>query len=92
MAADIDRFPDLGPRRRLERVEQVIDAVRAVHPKACAEGSTGGERTWHARDADGVPRVCAHHWIKWGRPGRSEPDRVYLRIAADLATAPPFHL
>lgn len=78
MPMDIDRYPALGPKRRISGEEEALRLVREIHPTASQHGSTGAERSWTV----GPPQdriLVAHHWNPWR--GRSR-DVWWIRIAA----------
>ena len=69
-----DIHQDLGPRIRVRQggIDECLRLVRAVHPRACMEGSTGFERSfWNGRT------LVAHAW-----PLRPMTEDFWLRIAA----------
>lgn len=60
---DFDRYPSLGPRRRITDADEALTIVRACYPTAVQEGSTGAERSWTV--GTGRERVLvAHHWCR----------------------------
>lgn len=87
MPSDRDRYPELGPKRRISGPEEALALVRAAHPTAGAEGSTGSERTWMVRTPDGA-RLVAHHWNPWRR-GRTR-EIWWLRMVDDIGDAPDY--
>ena len=67
-----DIHPELGPRRRIMGMEACLVAVRAIHPRAGMEGSTGSERSfWVGRE------LVAHAW-----PIREAIEAFWLRVTA----------
>jgi hypothetical protein len=80
MPLNQDRYPYLGPRRRVANFDQVIMAVRQEWPTAYCEGSTGYERTWFWRNPDlKEPELIAHsRWVS----SADESRGYYVRVTS----------
>ncbi|AOG02996.1 hypothetical protein BSY19_5134 (plasmid) [Bosea sp. RAC05] len=67
-----DRYPQLGPRSAAATDDEAMRLVRAIHPTAHKEGSTGFERSWW------MGRILVAH--QWPQHHRSlEP--LWVRVA-----------
>jgi hypothetical protein len=66
----IDRYPELGPKRRLPSVDDCLTAVRLRFPNSQVEGSKSLEqRYWNGRE------LIAHSW-----PVKGNPKAMWLRM------------
>lgn len=85
MPMDIDRYPALGPKKRISGPEEALKLVRQIHPKATQHGSMGAERSWTV--GHGADRlIVAHHWNPW----RGQNKNIWwIRIAKDEESAIP---
>jgi hypothetical protein len=78
-----DIHPDLGPRKRVSSIEDALANVRKVWPSAWMEGSTGFQRSFWIRGADGLGALVGHCWEIRGRS-----DQFWLRIKAGQNSRP----
>jgi hypothetical protein len=68
-----DRYSFLGSRTLVADFEAALASVRETWPTACAEGSTGAERTFYVGRGPKAGLV-AHCW-----PRRFREEAMYLR-------------
>jgi hypothetical protein len=67
-----DLHPELGPRQRAETLEACLLLVRAQHPRAHMEGSTGRERSFWVDK-----RLVGHAW-----PVARQPEAMWIRVSS----------